>query len=238
VSSKWDALQAEFVTAHEDTGIGAKDWCESKGLNYSTARRYIKPVKVPKESKAKGTAKKQALVIKPVKKKEVVKKSHNAIKHGGYSKYFSRNISELVDGTTLVDELDLCRSRIHLVITTIEQIHEKLKESPDAETAASLFESLFKADNALDRNIARVESIVKTMSSIELDNLNQRKIIADTDRIIKTAKATVINARKSEVQTELAELQVAQARKDAGGTSKLDQFIDELTGGKVDQVVG
>lgn len=42
----WAALQAEFTKAHMRTGISAQEWCESKGLKYASARRYIKPHQV------------------------------------------------------------------------------------------------------------------------------------------------------------------------------------------------
>lgn len=38
----WKALQAQFEHDHERYGTNAKDWCEAKGLNYQSARRYIK----------------------------------------------------------------------------------------------------------------------------------------------------------------------------------------------------
>lgn len=38
----WKALQAQFEHDHEKYGTGAKEWCEAKGLNYASARRYIK----------------------------------------------------------------------------------------------------------------------------------------------------------------------------------------------------
>ncbi|MGC0795436.1 terminase small subunit [Pantoea agglomerans] len=42
----WRALQSQFAAAHASTGISPKAWCEQEGLNYSSARRYIKkPVK-------------------------------------------------------------------------------------------------------------------------------------------------------------------------------------------------
>ena len=238
MASKWDTLQAEFLLAHAQTGIKAKDWCESHGLNYNSARRYIKPQSAKPEDKAK------VLSVPAVKAQDLGKRrgapfgSHNALKHGGYSKYFKDpQLNELVEATTLDDELALCRSRIHLVIQTIEAIQEQLDRRPNVEVSASLFESLFKAEQALDKNIARVESITKTMSSIEIDNLNQDKIIADTKRSAALGKVAVGMVRKNEVQTELAQLQVKQARKDAGGTSKLDKFIDELIGGDVDRVI-
>ena len=228
MSSKWLALQAEFTEAHAETGIKVKEWCESKGLKYSSARRYIKLTKT--KAKIKTKVKAQAMAEN---------KNLGALKHGGYSKYFNTDITTLVSGTDLTDELELCRSRIHLVVCTIEEIQRRLEQKPrvEAEVAASLFDSLLKADIALDRNIARVESITKTLSSIRLDNLNEHKIIADTTRSIEITKATVINAKKSIAQTELTNLQVEQLRKEVGGTSKLDDYIDSRTNG-LDAVIG
>ena len=228
MSSNWLELQAEFTKAHAETGIKVKEWCESKGLKYSSARRYIKLTKT--KAKIKTKVKAQAMAEN---------KNLGALKHGGYSKYFNTDITTLVSGTDLTDELELCRSRIHLVVCTIEEIQRRLEQKPrvEAEVAASLFDSLLKADIALDRNIARVESITKTLSSIRLDNLNEHKIIADTTRSIEITKATVINAKKSIAQTELTNLQVEQLRKEVGGTSKLDDYIDSRISG-LDSVVG
>lgn len=228
MSSNWLELQAEFTKAHAETGIKVKEWCESKGLKYSSARRYIKLTKT--KAKIKTKVKAQAMAEN---------KNSGALKHGGYSKYFNTDITTLVSGTDLTDELELCRSRIHLVVCTIEEIQRRLEQKPrvEAEVAASLFDSLLKADIALDRNIARVESITKTLSSIRLDNLNEHKIIADTTRSIEITKATVINAKKSIAQTELTNLQVEQLRKEVGGTSKLDDYIDSRISG-LDSVVG
>ncbi|WP_031521298.1 terminase small subunit [Siccibacter colletis] len=38
----WGALQDQFLAEHARTGISPKDWCEVQGLNYTSARRYIK----------------------------------------------------------------------------------------------------------------------------------------------------------------------------------------------------
>ncbi|HID4048081.1 TPA: terminase small subunit [Pluralibacter gergoviae] len=38
----WGALQDQFLAEHAKTGISPKDWCEARGLNYTSARRYIK----------------------------------------------------------------------------------------------------------------------------------------------------------------------------------------------------
>ncbi|WP_158780610.1 hypothetical protein [Pantoea sp. BAV 3049] len=38
----WGDLQQRFLSEHAKTGISPKDWCEEQGLNYDSARRYIK----------------------------------------------------------------------------------------------------------------------------------------------------------------------------------------------------
>lgn len=53
----WKALQAQFEHDHAKYGTGAKEWCEAKGLNYSSARRYIK---VRKSAQSEGAQIKSA----------------------------------------------------------------------------------------------------------------------------------------------------------------------------------
>lgn len=38
----WGALQDQFLADHAKSGISPKDWCEAQGLNYASAKRYIK----------------------------------------------------------------------------------------------------------------------------------------------------------------------------------------------------
>ncbi|MCW2484833.1 terminase [Candidatus Symbiopectobacterium sp. NZEC127] len=39
----WKTLLAAFLADNAETGITAQQWCEEHGLNYQSARRYIKP---------------------------------------------------------------------------------------------------------------------------------------------------------------------------------------------------
>ena len=231
MSGKWAELQQEFLIEHEKTGITVQSWCLKKGLNYASARRYIKATVA--KAKVKNKVGRAINVIANAEHNNI---KHGNVKHGGYTQYFNADINALTSETALDDELALCRARIHLVVKTIEEIQRRLEQKVEVEVATSLYESLFKADTALDRNIARVESITKTLSTIRLDDLQQSKIRADTNRSVEITKATVINAKKSIAQTELTRLQVEQTRKELGGTSKLDQFIDDLTDG-LDKVV-
>lgn len=38
----WGELQQRFLSEHASTGVSPKEWCKAQGLNYATARRYIK----------------------------------------------------------------------------------------------------------------------------------------------------------------------------------------------------
>ncbi|HCK02905.1 MAG TPA: hypothetical protein DHV72_23180 [Serratia grimesii] len=38
----WGALQNQFLTEHAKSNVSPKAWCEANGLNYTSARRYIK----------------------------------------------------------------------------------------------------------------------------------------------------------------------------------------------------
>lgn len=52
----WGTLQQQFLTEHAKSGISPKEWCEDQGLNYATARRYIKR---PAAQSAQKTAQKK-----------------------------------------------------------------------------------------------------------------------------------------------------------------------------------
>ncbi|MEG2041055.1 MAG: terminase small subunit, partial [Hafnia sp.] len=55
----WGALQDQFLAEHAKTGISPKDWCQAQGLNYSSAKRYIKVTSYGAKSQ-KESAKKTA----------------------------------------------------------------------------------------------------------------------------------------------------------------------------------
>ncbi|EBW6363811.1 terminase small subunit [Salmonella enterica subsp. enterica serovar Oranienburg] len=55
----WGALQQEFNAAHSRSGISPEDWCEARGLNYNTARRYIKKTLKTAQSELRNSAQKK-----------------------------------------------------------------------------------------------------------------------------------------------------------------------------------
>lgn len=48
----WGELQKRFLFEHAKSGVSPKDWCEAQGLNYATARRYIKKLHAQKAQKS------------------------------------------------------------------------------------------------------------------------------------------------------------------------------------------
>ncbi|PLC66068.1 hypothetical protein B9P82_00040 [Citrobacter sp. L55] len=55
----WGALLVQFLAEHAKTGISPKDWCQAQGLNYASAKRYIKVTSYGAKSQ-KESAKKNA----------------------------------------------------------------------------------------------------------------------------------------------------------------------------------
>lgn len=57
----WGELQRRFLSEHAKRGISPKEWCEAQGLNYATARRYIKkPTAQSAQKKSAQSTKKSA----------------------------------------------------------------------------------------------------------------------------------------------------------------------------------
>lgn len=56
----WGAEQQQYIAAHSRTGISPAAWCEERGLNYATARRYIKKPPKSAQPKLRNSAQKNA----------------------------------------------------------------------------------------------------------------------------------------------------------------------------------
>ncbi|HBN7499695.1 TPA: terminase small subunit, partial [Escherichia coli] len=56
----WGALQQEYIAEYTRSGISPVAWCEARGLNYATARRYIKKPSKNAQTEVRKTAQKSA----------------------------------------------------------------------------------------------------------------------------------------------------------------------------------
>ena len=285
--TNWDQVAAQYAAAQAKTGISAKEWCDKLGINYQSARRYLKsrgqspdesatfqaaaqsaqkkvrktaqngksaqPVGNAQKRKTDKTLRKSSdepkssacETAKPNGRDEagrftegnqgnpnpprnrVVPGNQLTVTHGGYAKYFSdQSAFDGVDELGLLDELRLCRARVISVTKALNDLALLLDSATAPDEKATLYGQILRADEALQRNISRVESIEKTLSSLRIDDVTVPKVIADTARI--------------KAATRKLEAEATRLERDQGGdTTELGEMVAELqdmgTGGLMSQ---
>lgn len=257
----WAHLNAEFLQEHEETGISAKDWCDSRGLNYNSARRYLKsrgqsPAQPDKsrvaaqsahsevrktaqsaqsaqakgnEAKAKGGegrgGRSSASPHTPADSAQNPKTNGRdssgrftegnpgnpnpvtkwkpgdrpALTHGGYAKFL--DAEELFDQARelqLRDELEFTRARVISVTKLLKGLQQDLVTATEMTDRIALYDKILKAEQALDRNIQRIESIERTLSALMVDAVNVPKIEEDTRRIRAATRKLTAEADRLE----------------------------------------
>lgn len=170
----WEKLKVTFLLEHNQTGISAQDWCNKYQLNYNTARRHIKIRVLKKNIKLQIKSNQTGKSRKIAKRRGPPLGSKNALKHGGYSQCFYDGSGQVAEAISKEDVLILCRTRIHLVISKILLITQKLKNSPPHDMAIKLYDSLFLTNLAIDKNIATIEAITRQISCQKLKKLKNR----------------------------------------------------------------
>lgn len=258
----WAQLNAEFLQEHEATGISAKDWCDSRCLNYNSARRYLKsrgqsPAQPDKsrvaaqsahsevrktaqsaqsaqakgnEAKAKGgegRGEKSSASTKSQPEPDQTSKNKGrdgagrfvrgeyegnpnppanikpgmqiAKTHGGYAQFLdSPELFDQAEELRLRDELIFTRARVISVTKTLKNLHQDLLDATEMTDRIGLYDKILKAEQALDRNIQRIESIERTLSAIRIDEVTGPKIEADTKRIKAATRKLTAEADRLE----------------------------------------
>ena len=292
--TNWDQVAAQYAAAQAKTGISAKEWCDKLGINYQSARRYLKsrgqsPDKPDtfqaaaeiaqkklrktaqnrKSAQSAGSAQKRksskvlrkdggeqqstsSETAKPNLDRDesgrfvdghsasignsgnsnplrnlVVAGNQLPVIHGGYARFFDdQEPFEAAEEMLLLDELKLCRARVVSVTKTMNDIAKLLMVAESIESKAELYGQMLKAEQAMERNIGRVESITKTLSSLRIDDVTVPKVIADTDRIKAATRKLEAEATKLE-------------RDQGGDTTELGEMLADLqdmgTGGLMSQ---
>lgn len=240
----WDALQAQFLADHANTGISAKNWCVAKGLNYSSAKAYIKATnystnsqkkttnsqkeKPPKASSQKGSVKNDESAgpekspdTKPIRGSRTDPPTNpfqagnqQALKHGGYARRLLLKDEVIEDAWALQLEDELFRLRANN-LTAAENIGRWLTLMEDAES-----------DEARDKLAALMVAADKAMmrNTVRIESIvgtlaTVSKIFADTDY------------RKA--ATEKVSLEADRLRRDAGiddgnGERDLNDFYSDI----------
>ncbi|HDH1863220.1 TPA: hypothetical protein PIW00_004610 [Klebsiella quasipneumoniae subsp. similipneumoniae] len=206
----WGALQHQFLAEHAKTGISPKDWCAAQGLNYSSAKRYIKVTtygansqkksanKSANSQKEKGGASKNGKVKKnqpdtgACSKSPETKRAHynsrpgnqNALKHGGYGRrmLLSDAITEDAQMLTLDDELFWLRAASLTAAENIGRWQTEL-ETAGSEQAKDLHDLISQAQKAMHRNTARIESLEYTKAAIIKQRVDAAYREAATEKV-------------------------------------------------------
>lgn len=250
--NNWNALQIEYIKSYAKTGVSVMEWCRKKGLNFATAKRYIKKpetafaqldeiqkddnreVKAIKkavknnankiaelevvESKedleenceinceiAKQTAKSANVANETAKKTAKVLEGRPII-HGGYARFFKdKSAFDVVVDFSLKDEIDLMRQRAIASIENIEKFTDDLKRCTTADDKEVTYKLINAAQNALDRAVARIESLSRTnndidlvLETIELRKAQTKETLLKADKLAQELGARAASKHKVE----------------------------------------
>ena len=108
----------------------------------------------------------------------------HAVRHRGYAKYLEAdNLMDDASDMVLLDELVFTRARALSVTKALKGMFADLDNAADVETRVALYDKILKAEQALDRNIARIESIERSLLTLDVLAETAPKLRADRERI-------------------------------------------------------
>ena len=138
--------------------------------------------------------------------------------HGGYAQFLDApELFDQAEELRLRDELIFTRARVISVTKTLKALQQDLAAATEMADRLALYEKLLKAEQALDRNIQRIESIERTLSAMRIDEVTGPKIEADTKRIEAATRKLTAEADRLE--------------KDGGSeTTPVSEMVAELQG--------
>ncbi|TNC54587.1 hypothetical protein FHC47_18595 [Klebsiella quasipneumoniae] len=210
---EWDELQAQFLADHARTGIKLKEWCKARGMEFNSARRYIKTrtaqnaqedaqktaqKKVRNAQREEAEASKSGRVKKDIpdtgtrSKSPETKRAHynsrpgnqNALKHGGYGRRMLLSDAITEDAQMLTLDDELFWLRA-ASLTAAENIGrwQTELETADNEQAKDLHDLISQAQKAMHRNTARIESLEYTKAAIIKQRVDAAYREAATEKV-------------------------------------------------------
>ena len=128
------------------------------------------------------------------------------IKHGGYARYFKdKSAFDVVVDFSLKDEIDLMRQRAIASIENLEKFTADLAHCKTAEDKEVTYKLINAAQNALDRAVARIESLSRTnndiglvLETIELRKAQTKETLLKADKLAQELGARAANKHKVE----------------------------------------
>ena len=139
-----------------------------------------------------------------------------ALTHGGYAQFLDApELFDQAEALRLRDELIFTRARVIFVTKTLQALQQDLATATEITDRIALYDKLLRTENALERNIQRIESIERTLGGLRIQQVNGPRIEAEAKRIEATT-------RKLNVETSLLEK--------AGGSeaTPVSEMVSEL----------
>ena len=134
------------------------------------------------------------------------KQSAKMVKHGGYARYFKdKSAFDVVVDFSLKDEIDLMRQRAVASIENLEKFTDDLKRCTTADDKEVTYKLINAAQNALDRAVARIESLSRTnndidlvLETIELRKAQTKETLLKADKLAQELGARAASKHKVE----------------------------------------
>ncbi|EEM1821126.1 terminase [Salmonella enterica subsp. enterica] len=154
-----------------------------------------------------------------------------AVKHRGYAKHLEKDyLFDDAAEMALVDELVFTRARALSVTATLKRMFTELEKTEDILARTALYGKMMQAETALDRNIARIESIERTLGTLDIIAVTPAKIVADTEYRVAArekvkAEAAILTSQKLGAITPMTE--IVSALHGMNNSGRLDDIPDE-----------
>ncbi|EES7498774.1 terminase [Escherichia coli] len=155
----------------------------------------------------------------------------HAVRHRGYAKYLEAdNLMDDASDMVLFDELVFTRARALSVTGTLKKMFADLKEAADVETRVALYDKILKAEQALDRNIARIESIERSLLTLDVLAETAPKLRADRERINAArdklrAETDILTSQRRSIVTPVSD--IVSSLHEMSNSGRLDDIPEE-----------
>lgn len=139
----------------------------------------------------------------------------HSYKHGGYAKFFPAGDFESAREMRIQDEIVLTRAQIINVVRKLQEFEDLYQQTEEAELKLELYKTISQTQSILDSRIARVESLSRTLSGIQVDKVTVPLKKAEEERVKVTTK-------KTSIETNIME------REQGGSTTPISDIVDEI----------
>ncbi|EHP9641594.1 terminase [Escherichia coli] len=221
-SAQIDAQKSAQKNAHESDGEASYDEASGDdGSDEKCAKNCANSAKTKRNSRSGN----------PHPVARFSDRNTHAVRHRGYAKYLEAdNLMDDASDMVLFDELVFTRARALSVTGTLKKMFADLKEAADVETRVALYDKILKAEQALDRNIARIESIERSLLTLDVLAETAPKLRADRERINAArdklrAETDILTSQRRGVVTPVSD--IVSSLHEMSNSGRLDDIPEE-----------